>query len=95
MADGQLENLFCAPSPGPKDQLTQTLVESIGMTCKLKKKKLKSFRYEIQDGSHGGPLENIFCASSPELKGQLTQNLVGSIGVTCRSKDTKSFLSKI
>ena len=52
----------------------------------LIKKKLKSFRSEIQDGCHGGHLENLFFASSPEPKGQLTRNFVGSIRETCRSK---------
>ena len=36
------------------------------------KKKLKSFRFEIQNGRYRGHLENLFFGSSPEQKGQLT-----------------------
>ena len=75
-------------TPTPLGKLTRNLVGSIGVTPKQKKKKkLKSFRSEIHDGSH---LENLFFAYSPETKGQLTRNLVGSIGVTCKSKIAKT-----
>ena len=57
-----LENLFFASSPKPKSHLTPNLVGSIEVAYRLKKK-LKSFRSEIQDARHGGHLENLFFAS--------------------------------
>ena len=48
-------------------------------------KKVKSFWFEIHDGSHGGHLQDLFFTSFPEPKGQLTQTWIESFEVICRS----------
>ena len=60
-----LENLFIPSSPEPKGQLTQNLLESIGVTFRSKIAKIVPVR-----NPRWPHLENLFFPSSPELKGQ-------------------------